>query len=323
MITLYNTAIGSFNLGDQIIMEAVKEQLEEIFIEDTFINYATHYPMSKYAANKANTNKLAFVGGTNLLQAHWDTKPKNNQWMIGFFESFFMSPVVLMGCGWSAYSNRTTYKAKKLYKNILSQQSLHSVRDDYTEKQLRHLGIKNVVNTACPTMWKMNEDFLCEVRTKKSDSVVFTLTDYNKNYELDTKLINLLSNYYSQIYFWPQGSGDLEYLKELEQNFPSVKLDNINILCHNLRSYDNVLKNIEIDFIGTRLHAGIRAIQFKQRSIIIGIDNRAYEMGKDFKLNVIDRNNLDCLESYMKNNLKVEISIPLDNINIWKSQFKK
>ena len=47
-----------------------------------------------------------------------------------------------------------------------------------------------------------------------------------------------------------------------------------------------------IDYVGTRLHAGIRALQHKKRTIIIGIDNRAIEKAKDFNLTVIDRKNI-------------------------------
>ena len=48
-----------------------------------------------------------------------------------------------------------------------------------------------------------------------------------------------------------------------------------------LEAFDNLLESeIDLDYIGTRLHAGIRAIQKKRRSIIIGVDNRALEMQK-------------------------------------------
>ena len=98
-------------------------------------------------------------------------------------------------------------------------------------------------------------------------------------------------------------------------------MSSIQIIPHNLKSYDSLLENDEVDFIGTRLHAGIRAIQFKQRSIIIGIDNRALEMGKDFNIPVLKRLELDELHKLIQADLEVDISIPLENINKWKSQF--
>ena len=40
-----------------------------------------------------------------------------------------------------------------IYKRILSSEFMHSVRDSFTEEQLRSVGINNVINTGCPTMW--------------------------------------------------------------------------------------------------------------------------------------------------------------------------
>ncbi|MEN8352525.1 polysaccharide pyruvyl transferase family protein [Acinetobacter towneri] len=321
MITLYDTATGSLNLGDQIIMQAVIKQLEVLFEQETFIQYPTHYPMSKYAANKAWKNSLAFVGGTNILQSHWEIKPKKNQWAIGFFESFKMQPAILFGCGWQSYNEKTTFKAKKFYENSLSSKFLHSVRDSYTVERLKQIGVKNVLNTACPTMWGMDRDFIDTVRTKKSNTVVFTLTDYNKNYDLDVKLIKILLSNYNNIYFWPQGHEDLSYFKELSEIDNHIKRSLINILPHNLNCYDDLLLNEEVDFVGTRLHAGIRAIQHKQRSIIIGIDNRALEMSKDFDLPVVNRTELGYLEEIIVKDQKLNISIPVESINKWRNQF--
>ena len=55
----------------------------------------------------------------------------------------------------------------------------------------------------------------------------------------------------------------------------------------------------ELDYVGTRLHAGVRAMQKGRRSIILSIDNRAREMGKDYNLNVIERNDIYKLEEYI------------------------
>ena len=81
--------------------------------------------------------------------------------------------------------------------------------------------------------------------------------------------------------------------------------------------------DLELDYIGTRLHAGIRAMQKRRRSIIISIDNRAREMGKDYNLNVIEREDIENLEEYLLSEFKTDIKLNLDNIKKWKEQFKK
>ena len=66
---------------------------------------------------------------------------------------------------------------------ILDSTYLHSVRDSYTEKKLKQIGIDNVINTSCPTMWRLTEEFCSHIPCKKQDTVVTTITDYRKNIE--------------------------------------------------------------------------------------------------------------------------------------------
>lgn len=74
-----------------------------------------------------------------------------------------------------------------------------------------------------------------------------------------------------------------------------------------------------IDYIGTRLHAGIRALQNSVRSFIIGIDNRAIEMANDC-LPVLNQHNLSELTTLIKD-YSLDLTIPFENINQWRAQF--
>ncbi|MEI3046520.1 MAG: polysaccharide pyruvyl transferase family protein [Romboutsia timonensis] len=69
-----------------------------------------------------------------------------------------------------------------MYSKILSKNYIHSVRDERTKRFVEELGYK-AINTGCPTMWKFNDEFCKEVPTKKSDKVIFTLTDYSHDRE--------------------------------------------------------------------------------------------------------------------------------------------
>lgn len=45
-----------------------------------------------------------------------------------------------------------------MWKKILIKENLyHSVRDSESVKILNDLGFKNVINTGCPTIWKLDE----------------------------------------------------------------------------------------------------------------------------------------------------------------------
>ncbi len=89
----------------------------------------------------------------------------------------------------------------------------------------------------------------------------------------------------------------------------------------NLHSLNETLSLKDIDYIGTRLHAGIRALQYKKRTLILAVDNRAAEISKDINLPVIDREKVDQIESWINSSYKTEIKLPEQNIERWKKQF--
>lgn len=321
MITVYDTACGSLNMGDEIIMDAVMLHLETMFEHQQFCRFPTHYALAPKTLKKAWKNPLAFVGGTNLLRNFWRYRARKNQWAIGFFDAFRMQPAILMGAGWNSYADAPEWKAKVFYRNALHHNYVHSVRDEYTLNKLKACGVNNVVNTGCPTLWQLTAEHQAKIPAEKSSSVVFTLTDYSRDFECDIALIKCLSNNYKKIYFWAQGSEDNQYYDDLAKNNASL-FDSIERISTNLNSYNQLLINNEIDFIGTRLHAGIRALQLGRRTIIIGIDNRALEMQKDFNLPVVKRDDLNSLENLINSNWQPKINIPMQAILNWKAQFK-
>ena len=87
--------------------------------------------------------------------------------------------------------------------------------------------------------------------------------------------------------------------------------------------YDKFLVENDCDFVGTRLHAGIKAMQRYRRAIIIIVDNRARSMKRDYNLNCIERDNIDeQLETYINGDFKTDIHLNTSNIEKWKNQFK-
>lgn len=321
MITIYDTATGSSNIGDYIIMEAAKKELNDIFTNETFDHFATHEVLTREEMNRAWINSLAFVCGTNLLRASWRFKAEKNQWSMSFFDSFKMQPVILLGVGWNNYRKKTKLRAKIFYKNALRKDMLHSVRDNYTKEKLASCGIHNVINTGCPTLWSLDDNHLSTIPRVKSGAVVFTLTDYRKDIDLDRKIINILKKQYEYVYFWPQGSKDTNYLIEELGSGGDTEINDILILEESLAAFDTLLQNDEVDYVGTRLHAGIRALQKSKRSIIIGVDNRAIEMQKDINLPVVRRERLEQLDRLIEEEWQPRLNIPWREIKEWKAQF--
>ena len=75
----------------------------------------------------------------------------------------------------------------------------------------------------------------------------------------------------------------------------------------------NSIKQYNIEYIGTRLHGGIRALQHGRRTMIIAVDGRAMEKKKDIHLPVVDRNTLDAdqLHEIIEKPRKMEMKIHL------------
>jgi len=179
---------------------------------------------------------------------------------------------------------------------------------------LRNIGVKNVLNTGCATIWGLTPEHLSYIPEKKSDSAIFTITDYDRDPKSDVEMISALAKNYDKIIFWPQGALDLEYLTSLRLPYA------VELLPSGLSAFDKALE-ANVDFVGTRLHAGIRALQKAKRSIIISIDNRAAEMQQNFNIPVVARGDSEMLVRMIRGNWVPKITLPLKNIEMWKSQF--
>lgn len=315
LIGVFDTSISSLNVGDEIINASAMEFLENIFAQNQFLKFSTHAGISSIGIYRANLCKLRVVCGSNLLSG---SLFKTGQWNLSPLDVLRIKKHVLMGVGWLNYNSKLSVFTKLAYRSLLSKENTHSVRDEYTKLKLAEMGITNVINTGCPTMWKLTSSHCASIPKKKSNKVVFTLTDYSKDEIVDKYLIKTLLSNYERVYFWIQGSGDLEYFNSL-----GFVNSGIQVIPPQLSKYDYVLQNENIDFIGTRLHAGIRALQNKRKTLIISVDNRATEKAKDFNLPVIERILLkDSLQKHIDEDYECKININENAINDWISQFK-
>lgn len=319
-VCLFDTSVSSPNLWDQIIMESSDLVLKELFLNDYVFKIPSHNCISwRYTEKIIKQSRFVVFCWTNAISSNmiFSTWAK--------IKDFFLlkNKVILFWVWWWNYSNSNSLYAKcaALYskfilRRFLSKEYTHSVRDEYTKKKLESFWIKNVINTWCQTMWQIDKNHCKSIPVKKSKNVIFTLTVYNKSIDEDLFLIELLKKNYERLYFWPQQPWDYEYLCEIDN------LQWIEILNPNIDSFENKLMESNIEYVWTRLHAWIKAIQKYKRSIIIWIDNRAIEMWKDFNLNVIKRSELKkSLNDTINSDLVTDIKIDFNRINLRKSQF--
>jgi len=314
-IAILDPSICSPNMGDKIIMDSAEKVIKSVFKNAFYVNIPTQEILFKRSYKNILNSDEKIVCGTNLLSSNM---PFYNQWKIGFLDSIFLKDVVLLGVGWWQYQRDPNVYTRRLLKRVLSNEKIHAVRDNYTKNMLEKIGIKNVINTSCPTMWMLNKRHCEKIPVTKSENVIFTVTDYNKDIINDKFLIQTLIDNYSKVFFWVQSYDDIGYIFN-ELNFSKK---DVTIVSPTIEKLDEVLINESVDYVGTRLHAGIRALQHQVRTIIIGIDNRALEKAKDFNICIIERHLIaKNLYNLIYSDIKCNISIPEHNIEIWKNQF--
>lgn len=310
------------NIGDSIISEAINNILKDIFPNNEIVNIASH--KKRFNLKDLIYIKRAdyvFIGGTNLLSNYTDrmNRPLRPNGRLDLVAPKLKN-VILFGVGWGhGYGVKDIeLQTIKFYRKIFKKGATHSVRDYYSETKMLNNDFDNVVNTNCPTMWELNGLSLGIV--KKPKKVIFTLTDYSKDYDNDGALIDLLSNNFEHVFFFPQGSKDEAYLRLLEQ-YQNNK-DKITVIDRSLASYDKFIKNNEFVYIGTRLHGGIRCLQNNKPALILSVDNRAESISKDTHLPVVHRSDLATVESWLKGEKKFnKIKLNLEGINRFVGQF--
>lgn len=312
-ISVFDTSTMAYNIGNEIIMDAVISQIDSIFSND-FIIHLPIEDIGRTARKYNRASEYTFVGGTNVLNG--DIR-RYRQWDMTLHNILVLQNIVLMGCGWFQYeSKRPTIFSRWAFSKVLSKNVVHSVRDSYTLKKCEELGLNGIrfVNTGCPTLWNLTDKHISQISRDKSDHVIFTITDYNHKRDRDISLISQIRDNYKSIFFFPQGTGDVKYLSSLGNT------DDIKIIAPRLSAFDAVLDG-GADYIGTRLHAGIRALQRKKRSFIVGIDNRAIEMSLDFGLPVLDEKKISELDHWINSPYELSLNIPWSSIKEWKNQF--
>jgi len=309
-VIIFDTALESDNLGDEIIRKYCLQILNYLGIKiSKFL--PTHKVSVMGNLDSYESGDLKIVLGTNIIS---NCEEHDFIWYKPRVK--YLKNLCLLGCGANDYHKRLNFYSRLFYKKMLDKTIVHSVRDSYTEQLLKKAGIENVVNTACPTMWNLTPDHCKQIPHSKSKIVVTTLTDYNQNVEKDYFLLDTLIEEYESVNIWIQGKRDLKYF----ELYPKKEM--LNIIDHTLQAFEKFLESNDCDYVGTRLHAGIHALNKKKRSIIIAVDDRALRISADTNLPVIYRNEIvEKLVSFINSDFETNIKLPHDKIQKWKEQF--
>lgn len=311
---LFDPSLDSYNLGDAIISHYCRSALADCLDCDNLMSVQTHRVCDKEKQQKLVHINKKILFGTNIISPQIErysiwTLPKS---LMGYHNT------IAMGVGAGHHSESISTMSAFVYRRIFSSEGLHSVRDSNVETIFHQIGIHNVVNTGCPTLWRMTPEHCASIPSTKADKVVSTVTDYDRDPDKDVAMLNILQEEYAEVYVWIQGADDLKYLESL------IDLSSVHIIEHSVQAYTSILVNEHIDYVGTRLHAGIHALNYGIRSLVISIDNRAEEMGRDFSLPVMQRKAVTSdLRNWINSDQNTMLHLPWDNIARWKAQFEK
>lgn len=320
-VVIFNTAVGTSNNGDYIIMDSAKKAMMPLLEKSYVMEYATHvknlgilhYIFKSSKREFVNKADYKFIFGTNILTTN--VVKSIRQWPV-LEEQELYKNVILMGVGMT-YSNISLNEiSKRTYSKILRRDIIHSVRDDMSKNLLESkLGVR-AINTGCPTLWGIDENKCNMIPKKKSMNAIISISGYKSQKDVikDQLLCEIVEKNYESIYLWVQTSEDYNYFRGLKhtKEFKCI---------YSLVEFEKCCKTGNVDYIGTRLHGGVFAIQNGVRTIVVGIDHRAKEFSKSNNLPVVSRNNLSILEEKINHDFATEIVVNHNAIREWLGQF--
>lgn len=318
MVILFDPSVSGFNRGDEIIVAAVKEEIIRACADANIWSVSLHQRMSRLHRNRVRESDVAVVAGSNMLDMKIRPFLRESRWAGRLADAYSLAgKVILGGVGWSDRAQRSNVFGRWFYRKALHSEQFHAVRDSYTESVMKSLGWRNVLNTSCPTLWNISDEHLARIPKDRGKDVVTTITDYRKDVSNDRLMLEGLKKTYRKVYFWPQGSLDAKYFSELA-------VSGVEPIGSRLEDYNSLLESeSSLDYVGTRLHGGIRALQKGRRTIIVGIDSRSFAIGEDTGLVVVNRNAADSLPDICTTEIPMKVKLPVEQINRWREGLRK
>lgn len=320
---IFDTAICSSNLGDEIILSAIYDHMGDIFSEGNQMRLGTHVAnftrfqmltrdfKSVYCRNADRK----FICGTNIISQKRVGRI-NPQWKIFNYNLPIYRDSIMVGVGMTETKGDFDWYTRNIYKKVLSKKYYHSARDEQTKSMIESLGAK-AINTGCPTLWGLTPEHCSKIPQEKSENCIFTVSGYTPQRDpaLDQRMLDVLKDNYKTLYAWIQTTEDEKYLNTLNVDSNIKKI-------YSLSEYKKVLQTKKVDYVGTRLHGGVYALQNGARTIVISIDHRARGFKVSNNLMIVERDDIESLDAII--NSKFETSIILNSAAIeeFKNQFK-
>jgi hypothetical protein len=298
--------LESQNAGDEVISEAIGAIDASVGMARRI---STHRHPRLRDLRALAAAEIVVIGGSNILASHME---RHRQWLVTpAVAASVWGKCVFVGVGWWQYQRPPCRYSKWLIKGIADQGALHAARDGYTAQRLRDMGLRTAM-TSCPTMWGLPR----ELPQSRSTTALVTVTNYYRDKVVDSCWLSAVSSRYQRVVAVGMEAGDFNYLESIG----FLEIPNVAYAGTGLGTLDRALED-EVEFVGTRLHAGIRSLGAGRRSLILGVDNRAKEIAVGTGLPVVPRIDLAGIRQWIEGPSASTLTLPTEAIEGWLEWF--
>lgn len=275
-LAFINPSVSSKNIGDLFINDSAKRIL--VFDPDRSCDIDPRKPVTQNEIDRINRCDAAVIVGTCLW---YRGMPKTSRWNFSLEQlKRIKVPVIPFGVGaYRHFDEDNSFEAETLaqIRQIHSTCAVSSARDLHTVQVLHQAGIKNVMMTACPTLFRHLQPRWELRRPKDNKQIVVTVRrSQSANVRV---LIRILRERGLEPIVAGQGDGDRfhsYWLPFIQQSVPT--------LCeYNPQPYFELVEK-SIGAIGWRLHGNMIHLACGRPAMLFSNCSRGYSFCESFDL---------------------------------------
>jgi hypothetical protein len=272
-MALLSPAVGTGNIGDQLIEDAVRRLVGG---DVTYERFSTRRPLKSEEIERINESSCALLCGTNLYQRRWECRltPETVRRL--------RVPLIPIGMGGSAarmtdldVSQETRLMIRALHAHC----EMGSVRDPYSAAVVARTGVKNVALTGCPVLFWSGSPTLPVPRPTPRRRIVVTARNWlmhrephNVNHPVQIRLLRQVFETFrgEDVVFAIHEDFDTELVGALGLSAERVFRPATSEDCVSLYTRGDTV------VLASRLHAGMLAIANGVPTLFVGHDTRTY-----------------------------------------------
>jgi hypothetical protein len=291
-ISLLSPAVGTGNVGDYFIEEAIRRLLRPDVV---YHRFTIRRPLTPAEIDRINATDAAVLCGTNLYQHKWESA------LTPATLGRLRVPVVPCGVGSSAAtlgSRTVSATTREMIRAIHARCAVGGVRDRHSERVVSGVGVANVTLTGCPVLFWAGGESLPAVRPGRRRRVVVTARNWLMHRDPDNVdhpvQIAVLRGVLA-------GLPPEQVLFAVHEDFDARLVSLLNLprgaVFHsdNFEDYVRLYSDPENVVLALRLHAGMLGLANGLPVVFVGHDTRTYSFCHLLGLRYVELFSDDCV----------------------------